>query len=411
MATFDKDMDIIGGATDAHSVINPANWNLIANGQDANDLITDISWDQATFRVVVTLSRPLLDGEFTLHAMASMQDVEGHSLDGDGTGGDDYVVSFTVPTVANLGEFRVNTTTSFDQKDAQIVQDAAGNFMVMWQSNNDLAFQRFNAAGEPLGDEVSLRRDYGILSSLSASVNARIAMAPNGRFSVVWQTPMNSSGIGYDYLVRFDENGVLIETDEPVHDFLGGQYTTKYLVLLSYQDLYARNYPDIGMDAAGNILITWWGKVSDSTQYAVQGLRLDANGHELAPSFVVTTTDSTPRKPILSMAADGSAVVVYQDTQYTISGYAIKGYGIDQNNIARPLNLGIYATLQSVAGARSGDFAISYLGGSPQTSRLRRFNRDGERVGDPIDNVPRGPIGVDALEIRLQQPVILPTFP
>jgi hypothetical protein len=106
VATFDKEMDTTGGASGAHSVINPANWDLTANGQDANGLITDIVWDQSTFRAVITLSAPLLDGNFSLRSLASMQDAEGHALDGngDGTGGDDYQVSFSVAGLASLGE-------------------------------------------------------------------------------------------------------------------------------------------------------------------------------------------------------------------------------------------------------------------------------------------------------------------
>src|SRR5262249_14175194 len=58
-------------------------------------------------------------------------------------------------------EFRVNTYTTNDQLAPAVAMDAAGNFVVVWQSNNqgptgsgyDIYGQRYNAAGSAVGNE------------------------------------------------------------------------------------------------------------------------------------------------------------------------------------------------------------------------------------------------------------------
>ncbi|MBT4520861.1 MAG: hypothetical protein HOC23_12725 [Halieaceae bacterium] len=56
-------------------------------------------------------------------------------------------------------EFRVNTYTTQDQSDVQVAMDAAGNFVVVWESYNqdgddeDVYARRYNAAGIAQGSE------------------------------------------------------------------------------------------------------------------------------------------------------------------------------------------------------------------------------------------------------------------
>src|SRR5687767_7536590 len=59
------------------------------------------------------------------------------------------------------GEFRVNTFVSDDQQWPSIAADAAGNFVVVWESHDqlgqpfrsDVFAQRYDAAGNRLGAE------------------------------------------------------------------------------------------------------------------------------------------------------------------------------------------------------------------------------------------------------------------
>jgi hypothetical protein len=127
----------------------------------------------------------------------------GHDGDGAGVFGQRYA-STGAPVG---GEFRVNTFTTDAQQLPLIAADAAGNFVVTWQSytqdgSSDGVFgQRFAASGAPLGPELRV-------NTFTTSFQGQPSVAANvaGNFVVVWQ----SEGQDGSYLGVFGQRYGLI---------------------------------------------------------------------------------------------------------------------------------------------------------------------------------------------------------
>lgn len=90
------------------------------------------------------------------------------------------------------GEFRVNLVTSLHQRYPLIDTDAAGGFIVTWQSNwpdadgsgEAVIARRFSSAGAAIGGEFRVN-EY----SPNAQVRPWIRVEPDGEFLVVWTSP------------------------------------------------------------------------------------------------------------------------------------------------------------------------------------------------------------------------------
>src|SRR5512140_3628898 len=90
--------------------------------------------------------------------------------------------------VAAGGEFQINTYTSGDQIWPSVASEAAGNFVVVWQSIGQdgsswgIFGQRYDASGVPRGGEFQVNT-YTTYSQLGPQVVTDSA----GRFVVVWE--------------------------------------------------------------------------------------------------------------------------------------------------------------------------------------------------------------------------------
>jgi hypothetical protein len=107
--------------------------------------------------------------------------------------------------------FQVNGVTSGAQSLPDVAADAAGNFVVVWESStsagNDasarsIQARRYRADGVPLGDQFQVNTQ-----TLGEQTNAALAMAPDGRFVVVWTSDEGGGGP-----VDLDVRGALLPT-------------------------------------------------------------------------------------------------------------------------------------------------------------------------------------------------------
>src|SRR5262245_24475017 len=110
---------------------------------------------------------------------------------------------------APLGpEFRVNTFTTDEQMRPAVATDAAGNFVVVWQSygqdgsGKGLFGQRYSSSGAPLGPEFQVNT-YTTFGQYAPSV----AVDPTGAFVVAWSSEnQDGSGIGV-FAQRYASSG------------------------------------------------------------------------------------------------------------------------------------------------------------------------------------------------------------
>ncbi|MDD7805538.1 MAG: Ig-like domain-containing protein, partial [Endozoicomonas sp. (ex Botrylloides leachii)] len=158
-----------------------------------------------------------------------------------------------------LVETLVNTTTSGTQYYPQVTDLVDGGYVITWSSDhqgvNNLYARRFNNKGEPQGDEFLVNALPGDeYSSDVISLN-------DGGFLVSWHGDL--AGSGHDsYAKRFNADGEVVGSSFRLNDSSSGHQSTPQL-----QEL-----------ADGRIVAAWQSEGSDGSSYGIVGkiLTLDS---------------------------------------------------------------------------------------------------------------------------------------
>jgi hypothetical protein len=198
-------------------------------------------------------------------------------------------------TGAPLGsEFRVNSTTLSYQSYPAVASDAAGNFVVVWfgrsTSDYDVFGQRFAASGSPLGGEFRVN-SYTPGRQGSKSV----AATPGGDFIVVWHS-MNQDGSDRGVFgQRFASSGTPVGPEFRVNTYTVG----------------SQLMGSVAVDAAGNFVVVWASVGQSDPQGDVFGQRFSASGSPAGGEFRVNsyTTNSQGNAWVAADAALNFVVV------------------------------------------------------------------------------------------------------
>jgi hypothetical protein len=213
---------------------------------------------------------------------------------------------------ATLGpEFRVNTYTPQPQSLPSVASDAAGNFVVAWESyyqdasNWGVYAQRFSSTGAPLGSEFRVNT-YTTGSQTYPSV----AAAPAGDFVIAW------GGFGQDgsnkavVARRFSSTGAPLGPE-----FRVNSYTPGYQI-----------NPTVATDGAGNFVVAWQSNPQDGESYGIFGQRYASNGTPLGPEFRANTYTTDVQSNASVAASDaGDFVVVWRSYGQDGEGSAVIG--------------------------------------------------------------------------------------
>jgi len=143
----------------------------------------------------------------------------------------------------------------------------------------------------------------------SSQSGARVAMAPDGRFMVVWET-FGQDGADWGIAGRrFDAAGVPQGADFVVNvDTTGRQLR-----------------PSIGADAAGDFVVTWDNGGADGDGYGVFGRRFDASGLG-GPEFQINSyVTGIQGFGSVTSAPNGDFVATWQSAAQDGSGFGIFG--------------------------------------------------------------------------------------
>ena len=303
------------------------------------------------FRVNTTMN-----GELRLPAVAMDADGDfvlawqSYGQDGSYTG--IYAQRYNAAGVARGSEFRVNTTTVHNQRDAAIAMDADGDFVVAWQSyGQDGSFfgiyaQRYNAAGVAQGGEFRVNT-----TTAGHQRDAAIAMDADGDFVVTW---VSGDGSWYGiYAQRYNTAGV-------AH---GGEFrvnTTTADFQLS---------PAVAMDADGDFVVTWQSR-QDGSGAGIYAQRYNAAGVAQGGEFRVnTTTANNQLSPAVAMDADGDFVVTWDSQgqaganwgtyaqRYNAAGVPQGG---DVATLLAPISPGLQVRVTQVPGAPSHSYDLHH---------------------------------------------------
>ena len=285
------------------------------------------------------------------------------SLEQDGSGWGVYAQRYDSSGQPSGGEFRVNTTTAHDQRAPTLAMDAAGNFVVAWESQHqgeqgslvDVHLQRYSAAGVAQGPEsrVNVTAGHYWVPSLPA-----VAMDADGDFVVVWRdvSPAHYGGYarrydaagqpigdefrvtaaGYTHSVAMDADGdFIVAWNEYHYSYIGGSWTSGHARRYSAAgqpiggDFLGndpgegpRSDPAVAMDADGDFVITYGSQAVYARRYNRAGV---LQGGTFPVNIAATPT---PAAPAVAMTPVGDFVVAYRASDGGASGIYARRYGV-----------------------------------------------------------------------------------
>lgn len=274
----------------------------------------------------------------------------------------------TVPpgTALDASEFLVNTYASLTQDNPRVARDAAGDFVVVWQSLDqnatsgnyyDIYAQRYNAAGQPQGSEFLVN----VLITSGEQMSPVVAMDAAGDFVVAWENKTVPSGGNYDiYARQYHANGTPLHASE----FLVNTYTAG-----------EQEQPSVAMDAAGDFVIAWqsYGQASSTSGFDIYARQYHANGTALQSSeFLVDTSISgtsadVQTHPAVAMDMAGDFVVAWQRRENSSSIYDVyarqfnaAGSAVQSSEFLANTHTSGFAEFPAVAMDAAGDFVIAW---------------------------------------------------
>src|SRR5439155_10020221 len=127
----------------------------------------------------------------------------------DGSGYGVYAQRYGAAGAPLGGEFRANTTTAGDQRNLAVGLDAAGDFIIAWQSAGQdgsgygIYAQRYGAAGAPLGGEFRINT-----FTAGDQRNPAVAVDAVGDFVIAWQSNGQDGSFFGVYAQRYSAAGV-----------------------------------------------------------------------------------------------------------------------------------------------------------------------------------------------------------
>jgi len=256
-------------------------------------------------------------------------------------------------SVAPVGlEMPVNTFTTGSQAHSDTAIDAAGNYVITWQSDAQdgdgygIYAQRYSAAGVVQGTEFRVNS-----FTTGDQVFPSIAMDATGDFAITWRSQVqDGSGFGI-YAQRYNAGGIAQGSE-----FRVNSTTTN-----------DQNSPSISMDTAGDFVVTWQSYGQDGSHYGIYAQRYNATGVAQGSEFKANTfTTSVQRDPTVALDATGDFVITW--SSYTQDGSAAGIYarrynasGVAQGSEFR---VNTYTTsfqgFPAVAMDGAGDFVITW---------------------------------------------------
>jgi hypothetical protein len=324
------------------------------------------------------------DGDFVV----VWTDIADHDGDDSGTFGQRFDRGGT----RRGAEFQVNTFTTGYQGyygDVSVATRKRGDFVVSWQSYGQVAGwdvfgRRYADDGLPIGDEFLVNTyTFSDQGGFGPYGNGSVAMAPDGRFVVVWAS--------YDdeYLTYLNVRG---QRYDPRGNPLGGEFLVN-----SSPEGYLEGNPDVATDALGNFVVVWSG--NDGNDYGVFGRRFNNDGVPLGDEFQVNTYTTGRQslfvllEPSVASAGDGSFVVAWEgDGPGSGPSYDVfaRPFEADGTPTSDEFRVNTYTTgdqlFSDVASDEIGNFTVvwhneSPADGSESSIAAQRYRSDGSVRG------------------------------
>ena len=224
-----------------------------------------------------------------------------------------YARRFSSVGVPLGGDLLVNTTTANRQDNSNVGMDANGDFVVVWESDrqdgNTLGVfgQRFNAAGDKAGGEFRVNK-----YTLDKQSSPAVAMDAAGDFVVAWQS-LGQDGSGYGvYSKRYNAAGVALNANDLLVNQTKLNWQITPDVAMASDGRYVITWSSFGQD---NMKVS-----SPSADYGIYARIFNANGSDyrnavsgavVGETLINKTTKGDQKSPAVAMSANGRIVTVW----------------------------------------------------------------------------------------------------
>lgn len=206
-------------------------------------------------------------------------------------------------------EFQVNQITSYNQRNPAVATLANGNFVVVWNSENEEFLGSLSVYGRvfqpdctPVGDE------FQINSGTNICANPAVAATTDGGFTVVWAER--------DYVVRTNSWDVWGRSFNPAGESVSGKAAK--INTFTFGDQYR---PKIAAGPSG-CMVVWTSLGQDGSREGVFGRYWMNSSGPAGPEFIVNTTRPSQQiQPTVAWDGTSRFLVVW-------SGAAVGGFDL-----------------------------------------------------------------------------------
>jgi VCBS repeat-containing protein len=237
-----------------------------------------------------------------------------------------YAQMFDSTGAAVGSEFRVNTVTTDNQNSSQVAMDAEGAFVIVYESNlldghGDGIFAKLYDNTGAGGSEFQVNT-----TSTDEQYSPSVAMDMSGDFTVTWASfNQDAAAGGGIYAQRYTAAGSAQGGEFKVNTTTAGDQDT----------------PSIAMDAFGNFAIAWMSPGQDGDKKGAYAQRYAADGSTRGSEFRVNTTTTDDQfAPRMAMDAPGDFVI-----DWTSNLQDGSGFGVYAQRYARQSSLDLSASL------------------------------------------------------------------
>lgn len=281
-------------------------------------------------------------------------------------------------------EFLVNTYTTDRQKTPVVAMDAAGGFVVVWESRSSssgdissIQGQRFASSGSMVGGQFQVNTFTDL-----AQDHPDIGMSDSGEFVVVWESS-EFPGDDFGALVgrRFDAQG---QARGP--DFLVNSYTTG-----------SQETPVVAVAEQGSFVVTWTSIAYQGSDYFNEGVqvqRFAQDGLAIGEPF---------RANVNTLWNQGqSRITIDKSGNFVIAWNSLGSYGTDDDvfsvqarvfrpdgsPVSEPFQVNTYTTGSqgepSLTADDSGKFVVVWRATDSPGNDNDQYSIQGRRFCGPI---------------------------
>ncbi|MFO0803392.1 MAG: hypothetical protein U0791_09765 [Gemmataceae bacterium] len=270
-------------------------------------------------------------------------------------------------------ETQVNVVTTGSQTNPTVAMDTNGNFVIGWQSDQNLATTGLDIYGRygTVGSGLAGSSDTAINTTIGDQRNPDVSMAATGIPSAgdgliiaAWTGPGPVSSEGeatnvvlgtlftYDSALtsiapidaaHTDYQLTAVAQHDQVNPDVAMAANGKFVLVWqaegqqgSGSDVFSRRFgangdgldatnvivntvtsepqrnPALGIDGSGNYFVTWQSQGADSRSWGIVGRAFDANGNETRADFIVNVNEQGPQtSPAVAVAANGNTVAIW----------------------------------------------------------------------------------------------------